>query len=399
MRYAGIDIAAETHVVAIVDVDGQVVHKATKFTEDAQGYAELLKVLGPTTDLQVGMEATGHYWQNVFGFLTAHDVAVTVINPLRTRRHAEENLARAKTDAIDAVGIARYLQEKKPAPTRLAEGTTLQLRELVRLRDRLVQDMVEKVQQLHRVIDLGFPEFTRLVTDVGSALATSLLERYGTAQGFAASRAGEIANLVYDGRRAIGRSLAGKLVQAAKTSVGRHHGHVYELQAKYACQDIRTLRERIKSLNTEIATTIDKDELAMLLKTIDGIGTNTSARIIAETGDPAQFASAGALAAYIGAVPHTRQSGKRKSDRASMTRIGHAGLRAKLWMPTLVAATRRNPWLMAFYDRLIARGKPAKVALVACMRKLIGAIYSVAKNRKPFVPMTTATTAPDAAAA
>jgi transposase len=55
-------------------------------------------------------------------------------------------------------------------------------------------------------------------------------------------------------------------------------------------------------------------------------------------------------------------------------------------MPTLVAATKLNPWLRAFYDRLISRGKPAKVALVACMRKLIAAIYSVAKSRRPFVP-------------
>jgi transposase len=159
------------------------------------------------------------------------------------------------------------------------------------------------------------------------------------------------------------------------------------------------LRDRIKSLDSEIESTIDKDELAQLLQTIDGIGTNTSARIIAEVGDPARFESASALAAYIGAVPHTKKSGKRTSDRAAMTRIGHARLRAKLWMPTLVAATTRNPWLKAFYSRLIARGKPAKVALIACMRKLISAIYSVAKNRKPFVPNMGSTAASPPAAA
>ena len=51
----------------------------------------------------------------------AHDVKVTVINPLRTRRHAEEDLKRAKTDSIDAVGIARFMQEKKPATTTLPD--------------------------------------------------------------------------------------------------------------------------------------------------------------------------------------------------------------------------------------------------------------------------------------
>jgi hypothetical protein len=54
-------------------------------------------------------------------------------------------------------------------------------------------------------------------------------------------------------------------------------------------------------------------------------------------------------------------------------------------MPTLVGV-RFNPWLRAAYQRLRDRGKPAKVALVACMRKLVTAIYSVAKNRRPSSP-------------
>ena len=59
-------------------------------------------------------------------------------------------------------------------------------------------------------------------------------------------------------------------------------------------------------------------------------------------------------------------------------------------MPTLSAATLSNPWLKAFYARLIARGKPHKVALIAAMRKLLGAIYSVAKHRRPLCQSLTA---------
>jgi transposase len=54
-------------------------------------------------------------------------------------------------------------------------------------------------------------------------------------------------------------------------------------------------------------------------------------------------------------------------------------------MPVLVAV-RRNPWLRAYYTRLREAGKLPKVALIAAMRKLLHAIYSVATNRKPFVP-------------
>jgi transposase len=65
--------------------------------------------------------------------------------------------------------------------------------------------------------------------------------------------------------------------------------------------------------------------------------------------------------------------------------IGNARLRAALWMPTLTAV-RKNPWLHAYYERLLARGKLPKVALVACMHKLLFAVSSVAKHRRPFVP-------------
>lgn len=68
-----------------------------------------------------------------------------------------------------------------------------------------------------------------------------------------------------------------------------------------------------------------------------------------------------------------------------MTTIGNARLRCALWMP-LLTAVARNPWLRAYYRRLVAAGKLKKVALVAAMRKLLHAIYSVAINRRPFVP-------------
>ena len=52
---------------------------------------------------------------------------------------------------------------------------------------------------------------------------------------------------------------------------------------------------------------------------------------------------------------------------------------------TTLAAVRNNPWLHAYYQRLRSNGKVPKVALMAAMRKLLTAVYSVAKNRQPFV--------------
>ena len=182
-----------------------------------------------------------------------------------------------------------------------------------------------------------------------------------------------------------------QLIETARVSVGKHHGPAYRRQVQEFCADIATLRSRIGELEDDVHTTLKGHETALLLTTISGIGETTAARLVAELGDITQVERADALAAYVGVVPAISQSGKRAPVHAPIGPIGHSKLRAKLWMPTLVAV-KRNPWLRAFYERLIARGKLPKVALTAALRKLLHAIYSVAKNRKPFVPVLTPNT-------
>ena len=385
MRFVGIDVAAERHVVAAVDDTHVVVLKPTPFAEDAQGYEKLRGLLGPAPDTLVAMEATGHYWKNLFAVLIAEGFAVALLNPLRTRRFADEELRRTQTDALDALGIARFAAQKRPAATRLPDRATEELRELVRFRDRLVQDFGDRVRQLHRLIDLGFPEFTRHVRDLGSELATALLRDYPTAVAFQRSSPRRVAALRYDGRHRVGDVLATALVDAAGRSVGQHHGEAYQIQVRYTCEDLDGLRRRRRQLERDIERLLDDHEVGRLLTTIDGIGPQTAARFVATFGDFSAFPSGAALAAYVGVVPALRQSGKRTSTRAGLTPLGAASLRAKLWMPVLTAV-RKNPWLRVYYEGLVARGKLPKVALIAAMRKLLHAVYSVATHRRPFVP-------------
>jgi transposase len=332
------------------------------------------------------MEATGHYWQNLFAALAAAGYAVALLNPLRTRRFAGEDLERTKTDAIDALGIARFAAQKRPVATRLPDSATQELRELVRFRDRLMQDFGDRVRQLHRLVDLGFPEFTRYVRSLDSELASTILHEYPTAEAFLGLPWKRLAKLCYDGRHKVGEEIAKGLAEAAKTSVGQHHGPAYRVQVRCACEDLGLLRRRLREIDSDIERTLGDHEVGTLLTTLDRIGPTTAARLVAELGDIASFRSAAAIAAYVGAVPGLRQSGKRQASRAGLTPHGNARLRAKLWMPTLTAV-RKNPWLREYYEGLLARGKLPKVALVAAMRKLLIAVYFVAKHRKPFVPI------------
>jgi len=380
--FAGINVASETHVLARLDGDGRPIGKPTPFTEDREGYTKLLALLGPEPVL-IALEATGHYWKNLFSTLAAAGHRVALLNPIVARRFQEAGLERTKTDAIDAMALARLAFEKRPAPTELNDAAVEDLRELVRHRDRLRADFDDRVRQLHRLVDLGFPEFTRYVRSLDTMLATTLLAAYPTAQAFAKASPRRMAKLRFDGRHFVGLQLAEQLVEAAKRSVGQHHGPAYALQARHICQDLDLGRRRLAEVERDIEGLIEAHELGSLLATIDGIGALSAARLIAAVGDPARFRSAGALAAYVGVVPALRHSGKRSTTRSSIAPHGNARLRCSLWMPVL-GAVRRNAWLKAFYDRLRANGKPPKVALVAAMRKLLHAVYSVAKNRQPF---------------
>ena len=386
MRFVGIDVGAEKHVAAVLGPNRELVVRGLSFEESVEGYEKLFAKLGDSKDTLVGLEATGHYWKNLYAALVARGFAVVLINPLQTHLHAKSELKRAKTDKVDAQGIARFLAEKQPAPTSLPDEAELELKELVRMRDRMVQDLGDRVRQLHRLVDLGFPEFTRYVRTLDSFLATAILAEYPTARAFWGLRQRALAHMKYDGRHRVGLELAGQLIDAAQKSVGQHHGPAYAVQVKYLCEDIQTLKQRIKGLDRDIDRTLDDSEVGSLLLTIGGLGPNSVARILAAVGDPARFHSASALAAYVGAVPGVRQSGKKQPERAGLTGIGNRKLRRLLYMPTL-AAVRHNPWLKAHYERMLKRGKLKKVALLACMRKLLTAVYSVAKNRRPFVPI------------
>ena len=131
------------------------------------------------------------------------------------------------------------------------------------------------------------------------------------------------------------------------------------------------IERHIEQVDAELATIIAADsQLARrheIISSIAGIGTRTADQLVAtmpELGalDPKQVASLAGLA------PVTRQSGQWKGR--SFIQGGRANVRRALYMPALVAA-RYNPDLKAKYQSLVAAGKPAKVALVALMRKLI----------------------------
>ncbi len=150
---------------------------------------------------------------------------------------------------------------------------------------------------------------------------------------------------------------------------------------------IADLDERIRSLEREIGAVLEQSawaESALLLQSINSIGPLTAAWVLVLTLNFQACRTSTAAVAYAGLAPMLRESGKRSRGRPEIGHGGNKRLRTALYVATM-NAVRFNPVIKAFYDRLRAAGKPAKVARCAAARKLLQIAFAVVTKRQAFV--------------
>lgn len=149
---------------------------------------------------------------------------------------------------------------------------------------------------------------------------------------------------------------------------------------------IHFLEQRLKQTDTDLKSLIRASPVwrarEQLLRSVPGIGPTTAATLLAQLPELGRL-SRQQIAALVGVAPLNCDSGQRQRPR--VTWGGRAAVRAPLYMATQVA-TRRNPVIRVFYQRLRAAGKPPKVALVAAMHKLLTILNAMVKADRPWQP-------------
>lgn len=144
------------------------------------------------------------------------------------------------------------------------------------------------------------------------------------------------------------------------------------------------LEAEIARVEAEIRVTIDQQaewrERAAIIDSVPGIGPVTASTLVAEMPELGSVNHRQA-AALVGVAPFNKDSGPRKRKRRICG--GRAGIRCTLYMAAL-SATRFNPVIRPFYQSLLARGKGKKVALVACMRKLLVIVNAMVRDRQAW---------------
>ncbi len=151
--------------------------------------------------------------------------------------------------------------------------------------------------------------------------------------------------------------------------------------AKRIRAHIRWLQKEIERTDADLDRAIENNaafkENEALLRSVPGVGRVLSRTLLAELPELGEI-SHKRLCALVGVAPFNRDSGQRSGKREAWG--GRAPVRAVLYMSALVA-TRHNPVIKEFYGRLLSAGKPKKVALVACMRKLLTILNALMRDR------------------
>lgn len=387
MFFVGIDIAKKSHEVAAIDGKGNIVIKPFKFSNSMKGFEKLLTALrslsDDLSDLELGMEATGHYWLNLYTRLIECGYSVHVINPVQSDALRGLYIRQTKNDAKDAFIIAELIRFGRYSETSLTDGDLIALRELTRQRFYLVDCVSDAKRKVISFIDKIFPEYQTLFSDTFGVTSLELLSHYTSPDVIAeldTELFSDFLRSVSKGR--FGLQKAREIQSLAKNTFGSFlFADSATLAIRQFLQQIRLLEEQIAELDEYIADKLSTFDTQ--LTTIVGVGNTLAAVFVAEIGDINRFDAPDKLAAFAGIDPSVRQSGEFNGTCCRMSKRGSPYLRRAFWLAA-VAGIRTNAALRALYDKKRSQGKAHAVAVSVVMRKLCNIVYAVMKTGLPY---------------
>ncbi|MGB9880771.1 MAG: IS110 family transposase, partial [Anaerolineae bacterium] len=328
MYYCGIDVAKRSHTAIVIDEQRQIVQPACAVSNDRAGLEKLVKMLSAYQgQLHIGLEATGHYWLNLYDVLSREQHCLTVINPLQVRAYRKVDLRKRKTERLDAFWIADFVRFANPDASVVQTPAILQLRELTRFRFRLTQQMGDCKRKIVCILDRVFPEYDQLFSDVFLQASRQLLQKAVTAEDFAQLDLSELETILCQASRGrFGREKAAEIRAAASRSIGVSFlTDAVRIEMRCLLQQIALLEEQRRAVDSAVEALMA--QIPQYITTIPGIGLVTGAMLLAEIGDVSRFAGPEKLVAYAGLDASVCQTGEFEGQRMHMSKRGSHYLR------------------------------------------------------------------------
>ena len=382
MVFVGIDVAKDKHDCFILNSEGEVLTDVFTIANNREGFELLLKRIRsctrPADRIKVGLEATGHYSNNIVRFLLDNGLAPVVINPLHTNLYRKSlSLRQTKTDRIDARTIAMMLM----SDVDLKSYTNIlyhneELKSLTRYRFDKVHEVAKLKQSVSRLVNILFPELESLVSSLHLTSIYAILSEFPGAKQIADSHLTHFRAVLKNASKGrYGREKADEIHAAAAKSIGSV-SPAKSLELKHTIQQIRLLDKEIAETEASIREIMDG--MASPILSIPGIGYRMGAMILAEIGDFSKFESADKILAYAGLSPSIYQSGKFNATGAyaHMEKRGSRYLRYAL-INAAKYVCHWDPVFAAYLEKKRGEGKHYTVAISHATKKLVRVIFAL----------------------
>ena len=387
--FTGIDWAAETHAVCVMNAGGKI---AAEFTieHSADGIATLIRRLarhGMAGVMPVAIERPDGRLVDLL-LEAGHPVVPVKPNAIKTWRDGEV-LSGAKSDAGDAAVIAEYLRLrahklKAAAPY---SDQTLALRTVVRTRGDLVEMRVAATNQLSALLEAHWPGAKAIFADVESPVSLEFLTRYPTPA--AAAHLGEKRMAAfcvkhgYCGRRTAAELLT-RLRSAPAGITGEALTEALRDAVLAAVGVLTALNASVKNLDRSTAAHLGEHPDSAIFTSLPRSGQVNAAQVLAGWGDTRQaYEHPDSIAALAGVTPVTRESGKHRAVHFRWA----CNKRFRVAITTFADNSRHaSPWAAKIYNDARASGKDHPHATRILARAWIRVIYRCWLDGTPYDP-------------
>ncbi len=388
MIIVGIDVASEKHDYFMLRKETGEVFSSSAITipNNEAGYKKLHTDIqtfcGAMGDskVRIGLESTGIYHTNITAFLLEQNYETMMINPILTNMTRKVSKVHTpKNDNLDAQTICKYLvdNESKFAPYTPTLYHIQSLKTLSRKRFYIVEDLRKAKLAVSNLIQLIFPEFKMLFSNIYGDSALSILKAYSSTQRLAKAHATKVAALLH-GRC---KCTADQLIEAAKHTVGLKYD-CYSFELQDAIEELEHIQRRVDNYDTQIRHYVD--ELCPNLLSIPGVGYITAGLIAGEIGNINRFHSTDSLVSFSGVDCTVYESGKYKAQHCIPSKRGSKYLRYALFQVSRVI-WQWDPIFREYYNKKASEGKHYYVILGHIQKKVIRVIYSVMKSGVNYV--------------
>ena len=385
MFYLGIDIGKNTHVASLVDDKKKVIFKAFSFSNSINGAESLiLKLEAFKNELEVAMEATGHYWLSLYSYLVEKNFTVRVINPIQTDGwRCGIEIRKRKTDIIDSLLIADLLRYGDFVETSLSNEDYLSLRNLSRFRSYLISSIGDLKRKTIALLDQVFPEYASSFSNIFGKTSKEILSNFSTPSDFEDINSDDLNTFLESvSKKNYASKKIDELSKKASSSFGINFClDSFSLQIKMLIEQISFIQNQVSDVENEIELLLEK--LNSPITTIPGIGSVNAATILGEIGDIKRFSNPSKLVAYAGLDASISQSGEYEATYNHMSKRGSPYLRRALFQSAL-RAEFCDPVFSDYYQKKISEGKHHLVATNAVARKLCHTIFAVLTKDEPY---------------